>query len=146
MAEAEHVVATASGPAANAVAPSASYIEGGRRVRAGRATAWLREGWKYFSRQPAVWALVALIFGAILIGLQYIPAVGSLATILLVPVFAAGLVAGCQAIERGGEIELAHLFAGFRRNTGQLALVGLIGFGLTFAAMLPTAALMGPSV
>ncbi|MGZ8266792.1 MAG: BPSS1780 family membrane protein [Burkholderiales bacterium] len=46
-------------------------------------------------------------------------------------------------MERGGELELAHLFMGFRRNTAQLMLVGLIGFGLTAAIMLPAMVLVG---
>jgi uncharacterized membrane protein len=49
-------------------------------------------------------------------------------------------------MDRGGELELPHLFAGFRRNTAQLVLVGLIGFALTFAVMIPAVLLMGPSV
>lgn len=129
-------------------APGASggYIESGRRVDADHAWAWIRTGWGYFRRQPGLWVLLTLIFGAFLIALKYVPVIGPLATILLVPVLAAGLILGCQTMDRGGELELAHLFAGFRRNTGQLVLVGLIGFALTFSVMIPAVVLMGPSV
>jgi hypothetical protein len=122
------------------------YIESGRRVEPNHGWPWIRAGWVYFRRQPALWALLTLIFGAFLLALKYVPVIGPLATILLVPVLAAGLILGCQTIDRGGELELAHLFAGFRRNTGQLVLVGLIGFALTFSVMIPAVVLMGPSV
>jgi hypothetical protein len=125
---------------------SGGYIERGRRVDADHAWAWIRAGWAYFRRQPALWVLLTVIFGAFLIGLKYVPVIGPLATILLVPVLAAGLILGCHTMDRAGELELAHLFAGFRRNTGQLVLVGLIGFALTFAVMIPAVLLMGPSV
>lgn len=124
-------------------AASGGYIEGGRPVQADHAWQWIGEGWRYFRRQAGLWVILTLIFGAFLLALKFVPVIGPLATILLVPVLAAGLISGCQAIERGGELELAHLFSGFRHNTGQLVLVGLIGFGLTFAALVPAVALMG---
>jgi hypothetical protein len=127
-------------------AVAGGYIASGRRAQPDHAWAWIRAGWGYFRRQPALWALLTLIFGAFLLALKYVPVIGPLATILLVPVLAAGLILGCQTMDRGGELELAHLFAGFRRNTGQLVLVGLIGFALTFSVMIPAVVLMGPSV
>ena len=130
---------------ASGAGASGDYIQGGRRLEANRGVAWIREGWGYFRRQPALWAILALIFGAFLIALQYVPVVGPLATLLLMPVLAGGLISGCLSIDRGGELELAHLFAGFRRNTGQLVLIGLIGFALTFAVLTPAVMLMGPS-
>ena len=125
--------------------PAGGYVESGRGVQPNRSWEWISQGWRYFKRQPAIWVILTLIFGAFLIGLKYVPVIGPLATILLVPVLVGGLVAGCEAIERGGELELAHLFAGFRRNTGQLVLVGLIGFALTFVITIPAVLLMGPA-
>jgi hypothetical protein len=69
--------------------------------------------------------------------------VGWIAATLLMPVLVGGFMAGCRAIERGGELELAHLFAGFQRNTAQLMLIGLIGFILTLAITVPVAVLLG---
>ncbi|HUP95554.1 MAG TPA: BPSS1780 family membrane protein [Burkholderiales bacterium] len=124
-------------------AAAGTYEQGGVRVEAARGWGWIRDGFDYFRRQPGTWILLALIFGALLIGVSLIPMIGSVLTILLVPVLAAGLLAGCQTLESGGELELAHLFAGFRRHTGQLMLVGLIGFALTAAVMIPAALLIG---
>jgi uncharacterized membrane protein len=41
-------------------------------------------------------------------------------------VIAAGFVVACRSLERGGEFELEHLFAGFKTNFGNLVIVGLL--------------------
>lgn len=131
-------------PAVSASAPApGEYREGGRPVASGRGWGWIRDGFGQFRRQAGMWVVLALIFFGLLIAMNLVPVVGWLASTLLIPVFVAGLMAGCQTIERGGELELAHLFAGFRHHTGQLILVGLIGFGLTVVAMIPMTVVMG---
>jgi hypothetical protein len=146
VADFEHPHQTPGFPAAD-VSTSAgaglSYIEGGRAVGAGRAWAWFVEGFRYFRRQPGMWILLAIIFLGLVMGLRFVPFIGPPALIVIVPVLVAGMMAGCQAIDRGGELELAHLFAGFRRNTGQLILVGVIGFALTAAVVIPVSAVVG---
>jgi uncharacterized membrane protein len=39
-------------------------------------------------------------------------------------VFIAGFMLGCRALENGEELEINHLFAGFKQNTTQLITVG----------------------
>jgi hypothetical protein len=126
--------------------PDGSYIEGGRAVASGRGGAWIREGWGYFRRHAGMWMVLSFIFGMLVIAMSLVPVLGWLASTLLLPVFVAGLMSGCQAVARGGDLELAHLFAGFRRNTGQLMLVGLISLALTIVAMIPMTVVMGASV
>ena len=122
--------------------PDGSYIEGGRAVAAGRGFAWIREGWEIFRRQWGMWLVLVVLFVLIFAALGFIPVVNLLVTFTL-PVFVAGLMTGCQTAARGGDLELAHLFAGFRRNTGQLVLVGIIGFVLAFVAAIPITAALG---
>jgi|RhiMethySRZTD1v2_1073278.scaffolds.fasta_scaffold327132_1 uncharacterized membrane protein len=119
------------------------YIDGGRPRDAGRGWEWIVEGYRYFRRSIGLWILLTVIFFAIVVAVQIVPFVGWIASTLLVPVLVGGLMAGCQAIERGGELELAHLFAGFRMNTAQLMLIGLIGFVLTAVIMIPAMTLIG---
>jgi hypothetical protein len=123
-------------------APDSTYIEGGRAVAAGRGFAWIREGWDIFRRQWGMWLVLVVIFVLIFVGIGFIPVLNLLITFFL-PVFVAGLMTGCQHVARGGELELAHLFAGFRRNTGQLVLVGIIGFVLAFVAAIPISLVVG---
>jgi uncharacterized membrane protein len=120
-----------------------NYIAGGRRVHAGRGWGWIRDGIDYFRRQPGIWIILTLIFFALMFGLSLVPLVGSIITILVIPVLVGGLLAGCRTLENGAELELAHLFAGFRAHTGPLMLVGVIGFALTAAIMIPAALLIG---
>jgi uncharacterized membrane protein len=90
-----------------------------------------------------MWMVLTLIFFLIIFAVGIIPVIGSLLMLLIVPVLAGGLMTGCQAVARGADLELSHLFAGFRHHTGQLMLLGLIAFGLTLAASIPLIALMG---
>ncbi len=130
--------------AADVIPPTQpGYAAAGRVRDPAQGWAWIVEGYRYFGRSMGVWILLTVIFFAMLIGLQLIPFIGWIAATLLMPVLVGGLMAGCQAIERGGELELAHLFAGFRRNTAQLMLIGLIGFVLTIAIMVPVAVVFG---
>jgi hypothetical protein len=123
--------------------PDGAYIEGGRAVKSGRGGSWIREGWGYFRKHAGMWIVLSFIFLMLVAGISRVPVVGWLAATLLVPVFVGGLMAGCQTVARGGDLELAHLFAGFRRNTGQLMLVGLISFVLTIVAVIPVALVSG---
>jgi uncharacterized membrane protein len=50
---------------------------------------------------------------------------GGIAVQLLQPVIVAGFVAASHSLERGGNFELDHLFTGFKKNFGNLVLVGL---------------------
>ena len=58
--------------------------------------------------------------------LAIIPFIGSLALMVLGPVFGGGIMLGCKALSEGGELELGHLFAGFKQKFGPLAAVGAI--------------------
>lgn len=122
---------------------SGSYIEGGRAVESARGWAWIREGFDYFRRQAGMWVVLAFIFFALVFGLQFVPGIGQIAVPLLMPALFGGLMTGCEIVRRGGELELAHLFGGFRKNTGQLVLVGAIGLALSIAVALPVMLMTG---
>ena len=95
-------------------------------VSAGRGLQWLVSGWRLFLGAPAVWLgiTVALLVATTLISM--VPIFGQFAIAFLMPVAAAGLLAGCRAIEHGKELRFDHLFAGFRVNTGDLVIIGVL--------------------
>ena len=66
-----------------------------------------------------------------------VPVLGALATWVLAPVFAGGIMLGCHAAAQGGEIEVAHIFAGFRNRAGSLVMVGLLSIVAWIAVMIP---------
>jgi hypothetical protein len=130
-----------------AVAGPENFIPAGRAVRAARGWEWITAAWALFKRQPLMWILFAVIGIMIFVALHFFPIVGQIVLALLAPVFTGGVMMGCRDLEQGGELQVSHLFAGFRERFGSLLLVGAISLGLSFAiafvAALVTGAGMG---
>ena len=105
---------------------SADFHAEGRTVAAGRGWDWIVEAFALFRKQPGMWILIVVLAAVIFVVISVIPVLGSLASTLLVPIFAAGLMLGCRTQEQGGTLELAHLFAGFKQRTGDLVMVGVV--------------------
>lgn len=110
---------------------SKSFHAEGRTVGAGRGWDWIVEAFALFRKQPGIWILMTVVLGVVFVVISMIPLLGFLANALLFPIFGAGLMLGCKDLDRGGTIEIEHLFAGFRQKTGDLVVVGafnLIGW------------------
>lgn len=95
-----------------------------RSVAAGDGWIWIRGGFDLFRQNPVIWIVLFLIYLLIGMALSIVPAIGPIVLNLLAPVFMAGFMLGCQALESGEELEINHLFAGFKNNTSQLITVG----------------------
>jgi len=72
-----------------------------------------------------MWIIALIIIFVVFIAVGIIPILGAIAVQLLQPVMNAGLIVASHSLERGGNFELDHLFTGFKKNFGSLALVGL---------------------
>ena len=110
-----------------------------QRLAANRGWAWIKQGYALFMKAPLLWVVVVLICFFAAAGLSAVPVVGEPLASLLLPVVLAGLMAGCRALERGEELELAHLFSGFQQRTSQLVTLGgiaLVGQFLIFGVMM----------
>jgi len=104
---------------------------------AGHGWAWISRAWSLFKQEPRIWLLAVALVYLVTIALSMVPVVGSLATMLLGPVFAGGLMLGAQTQQRTGTLSVVAGFDGFSRHGGQLALVGvlyLLGVVLVFVA------------
>jgi len=99
-----------------------------RRVAAGNGWQWISSGLSLFKASPVIWIALFIIYLLIGMGLSIVPVIGPVVLNLLAPVFIAGFMLGCRAIEMGEELEINHLFAGFKQNTAQLITVGGIYF------------------
>jgi uncharacterized membrane protein len=99
-----------------------------RSVDAGRGAAWLTEGLDIFKRAPMHWIGITLLLLLFTVIASRVPLIGPMVLQLLGPVFTAGLLLGCRTGERGEGFRVAHLFAGFSDNVGQLVLVAVIYF------------------
>jgi uncharacterized membrane protein len=124
----------------------ASYVTGGRGVEAGRGWDWIAAGWELFKKQAGMWIALVLVAFVIFFVLALIPLVGSLATFVLSPVFAAGVLVGSRAVDEGRGLEVGHLFAGFREKLAPLATVGAIYLGAAVAIALVVGLLTGASI
>lgn len=124
----------------------ATYVAGGRGVEAGRGWEWIPAGWEMFKKQAGMWIGLVLVAFVIFLVLAFIPVIGSLASFLLSPVFAGGVLLGCRAIEEGRPLEIGHLFAGFKAKLAPLATVGAIYLGATIAIALVVGLLTGASI
>jgi uncharacterized membrane protein len=109
-----------------ATATQGNFVPGGRGVAAGRGWDWIVAGWEVFKKQPGMWIGIVVVAMILFFVMALIPFVGSLASMILGPVFAGGLMLGCRALDEGGELEFGHLFAGFKDKLGSLAAVGAI--------------------
>ena len=105
---------------------SVRLIPAGRTVPAGHGWQWFATGWDLFKRNPGAWILITLIFLGIVLLCSWVPFIGFVATSVLSPILLGGVMLGCAELERGGTIEVSHLFAGFREKTSSLVAVGLL--------------------
>lgn len=95
-----------------------------RRVSAGNGWAWMVEGFALFKKSPVIWIALFIIYLLIGMMLSVVKMVGPIVLNLLAPVFLAGFMLGCRALDNDEELEINHLFAGFKQNTAQLITVG----------------------
>ncbi|HEX7812365.1 MAG TPA: BPSS1780 family membrane protein [Burkholderiales bacterium] len=110
-----------------------------RRVPPGRGWQWIVQAFALFRKNPLVWLVLNLVLVAIGWLLGKVPVAGSYVLYLLAPIFLAGIMAACRDLEAGKDIEIGHLFRGFRQNTPQLVTVGgvhLVGQVLISGLML----------
>jgi len=96
------------------------------RVTAGQGSAWWSGGWGLFREATGLWIGISVAFIVVTVLLSKIPIVGSLTNSLLMPVLSGGLMLGCRSLDSGEGLSFDHLFSGFRKNTGQLVLIGVL--------------------
>ncbi|MBI3528269.1 MAG: hypothetical protein HY067_09890 [Betaproteobacteria bacterium] len=107
-------------------APDGEFVAEGRGVAAGNGWTWISDAWGMFKGQKGTWIGLFVILAVIIIVLNILPIIGPLLLILLSPVLYGGVMLGCEAQRSGDSLEIGHLFAGFRSNTGRLIGVGAV--------------------
>ena len=133
-----------------------------RSLSAGRGVDWISAGWRLFAKAPLMWVVSILVMIVLHIVANIVPILGGIAMHVLQPVFFAGFIVACRSLEAGGEFEIEHLFAGFKREFANLIIVGLLllagvvalflvffafaGFGLVTALLAGDAENMLPAI
>jgi uncharacterized membrane protein len=113
-----------------------------RTVATGRGASWWGEAWRLFAAAPGPWLLIVVVLLVLNVLLALIPVVGQIATPVLYPVFAGGLMLGCRAIDRGQPLTINHLFAGFAERTGPLLTLGVLYFAIFIVITLAVAGIL----
>ena len=112
-----------------------------RTVPAKHAWLWIKTGWALFRKSPLLWVALVMVGVAGTVAFAAIPAIGELLATLLFPLLLAGLMLGCRDLERGEELELPYLLAGFRHHPQSLITLGgvnLVGQMLILGIMSAT--------
>jgi uncharacterized membrane protein len=126
--------------------PDGAFIPGGRGVPPGNGWRWIADAWAFTGLQRGTFIGVFLLWVLIAIVLGVIPILGSILSALLMPVFTAGFILGCDALRRGEQLEVGYLFAGFRNNTGKLIAVGAISLAFFLVMVLIVIGIFGSTV
>lgn len=95
-----------------------------QHLKSRRGWEWVKQGYILFMKAPLLWIVLLSICVIAAWALSNVPVVGEPLVSLLMPVVLAGLMAGCRSLEQGDELELAHLFSGFKQHTSQLVALG----------------------
>jgi hypothetical protein len=122
---------------------NADFVPGGQSRPIAHGWDWIADAWELFKRQPGMWIGIALLLFVMTMASAFLPVVGGFLVSLFWPVFAAGIAIGCRVLDSGGELEIGHLFAGFRERTGTLIGVGALYLAASVAIMLVVGLVMG---
>ena len=126
--------------------PAPAFNGNSRVVPPGNAFDWLRQGWALFAANPGLWIGLTIVLLVIVLGVQIVPLVGTLAAHLLMPVLGAGLLLVCRKIDEGESVRIDDLFAGFKQNAGPLVMVGVLYMLAMLAIVVIVVAVGGGSV
>ena len=110
-----------------------------KKLNAARGWIWVKQGYQLIMRNPLLSITLALIGALSMFAALKVPLFGPLLAVLLLPALMAGYMRVCRALEEGEEVELTHLFAGFKKNAARLIALGgftMLGLLLASAAMI----------
>ncbi len=130
-------------PAAPVSAQAGAFSAEGRAVDAGRGWEWIASGFALFKKQPGVWILMVIVVLVCSILISLVPVIGGLANMLLLQVFAGGIMLGCRALDSGENLEVGQVFAGFKQNTSNLVVLGLLALVAWVIILIPAMLIMG---
>lgn len=117
-----------------------------RQVSASRGWRWIVEAFHMVRQQPLMWVVLLLAYLLLSALIGMVPVLGKVVSSVLMPVFVGGVMLAAHKASAGGELELADLFGGFRRQFASLLVLGLVYLGLVVLlaiAMVLLALLLG---
>jgi hypothetical protein len=127
--------------------PEGGFMADGRGVAAGNGWRWIADAWRFTSGQRLVFLGVIFLLSIVQLTLNFVPILGPIATTFVFPFLVAGLALGCDAVRRGQQLEVGHLFMGFqRRYVNKLLLAGVVSFAMSIVLALAMVMVLGLTV
>ena len=105
--------------------PAPVFNGNSRRVEIGNAFAWLQQGWALFVAWPGQWLGLTIVLLVLVFGTSIVPWFGWLASTLLTPLLAGGMLHACRQVADGRRPEIPDLFHGFSHRASELVLLGV---------------------
>lgn len=100
---------------------------------------WIQDGFGMIKKKPLVWAAISFAYLLISLSLYLLlPFIGLILFYLVDPLFVAGFMLGCNALDGNNKLEMAHLFSAFKHNASRLVTIGginLVGRIIVFGVM-----------
>ena len=93
---------------------------------ASRGIRWFYEGYRIFSKNRMMLALVVMGYWMSVGLINALPVVGQIVTALCIPAFSVSLMNACRLIERGELLTPAVLLSGFKDNLRTLIILGAL--------------------
>jgi uncharacterized membrane protein len=95
-----------------------------RHVPANHGWQWIKTGFNLFKSNPGMWMVLFIVYFIIAFIMSLVPFIGQVALNLIAPVFLAGFMLGCRALDNKQDLEINHLFAAFKSYATPLITVG----------------------
>jgi len=96
---------------------------------------WLPLGWRIFKAAPIGWVALVFAYTFLMTLISVLPVVGVVVATILVPGFSVSFMAASRAAERGGDLGLPMLFAGFRERLRPQLVLGVLYVALMLALL-----------
>jgi Predicted integral membrane protein len=94
-------------------------------VDMGKGLAWYGDGWEIFTRNPGMWIVLMILLLVIAAVLNLVPLLGPLLFALLLPGLFGGALYAARAASEQREMDVSHLFIGFKDSATRNALLVL---------------------
>ncbi|OZG75514.1 hypothetical protein BTA51_02065 [Hahella sp. CCB-MM4] len=101
---------------------------------------WIADGFGLFKTGIGVWIGMIIAYFVLIMVISIIPIVNFFAA-LIVPIFMGGFMVAARHSDVAGGPSFSDLFAGFKEQTGNLVLLGLIQLGMYILLMIVAFAL-----
>jgi hypothetical protein len=96
---------------------------------------WIVDGFAIFRRNPALYSMLVVSYWLTVVFLNLLPYIGQVASAMVVPGLAVGLMQAARDLERGQPVGLQTLFGGLRNNPRTLVILGILYLCCTLGAL-----------